>query len=45
MNRTYVMDKGSINHGFKIQSTGTYRVFVENANAVSVEVQGYYDIR
>lgn len=43
--RTYVMDKGSINHSFKIQSAGTYRVFVENANTVSVTVGGCYTVQ
>lgn len=43
--RTYVTGKDSINHDFSIKKKDTYRVFVENTNASSVDVDGSYAVR
>lgn len=44
-NRTYITGNGAISHNFEIKSADTYKVFVENTNASSVEVKGYYSVR
>lgn len=43
--RRYVRATDEVNHDFAISTAGTYRVFVENENAVSVEVDGTYAVR
>lgn len=44
-NRRYVTGKGTISYDFEIKSTDTYKIFVENTNSSSVEVEGYYSVK
>lgn len=43
--RRYVTGKDSISYNFEITKTDTYRVFVENKNTTSVNVEGSYTVR
>lgn len=40
--KRYVTSSGTISHTFSLTATGSYRVFVENTNSVSVSVEGSY---
>lgn len=44
-NRRYVNGEKSISHDFSVKKTGTYYVFVENANSSSVDIAGSYSVR
>ena len=43
--RVYVRGNDIIEHDFKVDTTGYYRVFVQNNNSVEIEVEGSYTVR
>lgn len=43
--RNYVWANGSINYGFSVNTSGYYRVFVQNDNSAAIEIEGSFTVR